>query len=181
MSPYTPARDNFRQIVRHYHESTPVHAFLGFDLVDIEPGFVSAVMPMRNEMTQQNGYLQAGILMALADSVAGMAGLTLLEEGQTLLSVNISSQLMRPAKADRIRAEGTVLKAGSRFHFTARFLAGAARRRSAGRSPTIAFQRASFRKEKFPSTAGRATGAFYKFRHTLPALTRRERAINQRG
>ena len=118
MSLYTPARDDFRDIVRRYHDSTPVHALLGFDLVDIEPGFVSAVMPMRNEMTQQNGYLQAGILMALADSVAGMAGLTLLDEGQTLLSVNISSQLMRPAKADRICAEGSVLKAGGRFHFT---------------------------------------------------------------
>lgn len=118
MEEFTPARDDFREVVREYHRSTPVHAFLGFELVDIRPGFVSAVMPTRKELTQQDGYVQAGILVALADSVAGMAGLSLLDAGQTLLSVNISTQMMRPAGAERIRAEGSVVKTGRRFYFT---------------------------------------------------------------
>jgi uncharacterized protein (TIGR00369 family) len=118
MMEFTPAREDFREIVREYHRSTPVHGLLGFELADISPGFVSAVLPVRKELTQQNGFVQAGILIALADSVAGMAGLSLLDRGQTLLSVNIATQLMRPASAAKIRAEGSVAKMGGRFYFT---------------------------------------------------------------
>ena len=70
-----------------------------------------------DELLQQNGFFQAGVLVALADSAGGAASFTLLEENQNILSVNFSVSLMRAAEADKIIAEGKVIKAGQRLHF----------------------------------------------------------------
>lgn len=113
----TPKREDFADSVRAYHDSTPVHKHLGIELDSIEPGTVDVSMPVRPAFTQQNGYVQAGILTALADAAAGMAAWSLLGPGDNLLSVHVSVSLMRAAKADRLAAEGRVVKAGERMMF----------------------------------------------------------------
>lgn len=113
----TPKRRDFADSVQAYHTSTPVHTYLGIELDSIEPGRVGVFMPVRPEFTQQHGYVQAGILTALADAAAGMAAWSLLGADDDLLSVNISVSLMRAAKTDRLAAEGRVVKAGERVMF----------------------------------------------------------------
>ncbi len=117
MGTLNPKRADYVQAVRRYHAATPIHAHFGIDLTDISPGCVRVRMPSRGEFTQQNGYLQAGVLVSLADAAAGMAAWTLLAEIENLLSVNINVQLMRAADGKGFVAEGRVVRAGSRLMF----------------------------------------------------------------
>lgn len=117
MSELVPKRAGFEKTVREYNDRVPMHRRLGIELVQIKPGRVGAVMPFDESMGQQNGYAHAGVLISLADSVAGMAALSLIDIDQDLLSVNIHVSLMRAAKVVRLAAEGQVVKAGKRLMF----------------------------------------------------------------
>jgi len=118
MASLSPKRADYIEAVRFLHQNSPISDHLGITLDRIEPGFVTAYLSRCPEHTQQNGYLHAGVLVTLADVVCGLAACSLMAEGENVLSVNINASLMRPAKADRIRAEGRVVKAGRRVYFT---------------------------------------------------------------
>lgn len=115
MPEFIPRHEQYEQSVRDYHARTPLHRFLGMELESIEPGRVTVAMARREEFTQQNGFLHAGILISLADAAAGMAAWTLLDENSNLLSVQISTSLQMAADCERVVAEGVVVKAGGRL------------------------------------------------------------------
>lgn len=115
MSEYQPKQIDFEQAVRAYHARTPMHVLLGMHLVSIEAGRVVASMPRRAELTQQNGFLHAGALIALADAAAGMAAWSLIPAKHNLLSVQISASLQRAADCLEVVAEGIVIKPGKRL------------------------------------------------------------------
>jgi uncharacterized protein (TIGR00369 family) len=115
MAEFTPRQQDFENAVRAYHARTPLHALLGMHLEQIEAGRVTVSMPRRTELTQQNGFLHAGVLIALADASAGMAAWTLLPEKHNLLSIQISTSLQRAADCERAVAEGVVTKPGKRL------------------------------------------------------------------
>lgn len=85
---------------------------LGAELVAIEPGQVVIELPFRRDLTQQHGFLHAGVLAAVADSACGYAALSLMPAGAAVLSVEFKINLMQPAAGPRFRALGKVLRAG---------------------------------------------------------------------
>lgn len=86
--------------------------FIGARLGQIEPGRVVIVLPFSEDLTQQNGYIHAGIITAIADSACGYAAYTLMPPGSEVLSVEFKVNLLRPAEGEEFVAEATVLKAG---------------------------------------------------------------------
>ena len=84
----------------------------------IAPGAVSASMEVKPEWTQQHGFVHAGVIATLADTVCGHAAYSLMDKEDEVLSVNMNVSLMRPAKGKRLHADGRVIKAGRRLHFT---------------------------------------------------------------
>jgi len=117
MTEFQPLRKDFAQTVRAMFDTIPIHQTMGIELDDLEPGFATGHMPLAEAFTQQNGYLQAGAILALADAVGGAAGYTLMAEGENILSVNFSISMLRPVAAEEICAEGRVIKAGKRLYF----------------------------------------------------------------
>ena len=115
MEAFSPRRDDFVQAVRDMFDSIAFYRTLGITLDTIEPGFIIVRMPKTESVRQQNGFFHAGALTALADAAGGTAAATLLAEGENILSVNFAVSLLRPARADRLRAEGKVIKAGRRL------------------------------------------------------------------
>ena len=63
-------------------------------------------------MTQQHGYLHAGVVTTIADSAAGYAAYSLMPAGSEVLSVEFKVNLLRPAKGERFRARAEVIEAG---------------------------------------------------------------------
>ena len=85
---------------------------IGAGLTLIEPGVVEITLPFRPDLTQQHGYLHAGIVTTIADSACGYAAFTLMPEGSGVLSVEFKVNLLRPAKGENFLARAEVIKAG---------------------------------------------------------------------
>ena len=85
---------------------------LGAELHHVSSGEVRIRLPQRGELTQQHGYFHAGATSAIADSAGGYAALTVMPEGSSVLTVDYTINLVRPARGEHLEAVGVVLKPG---------------------------------------------------------------------
>ena len=81
-------------------------------VADLLPGKVTLQMPFRSDLTQQHGFLHAGVVTTVLDSACGYAAFTLMPETAEVLTVEFKSNFLAPAKGTLFRFEGEVIKAG---------------------------------------------------------------------
>ena len=93
-------------------------SLIGASLRRVEPGAVDIALPYRRDLTQQDGFIHAGILTTIADSACGYAAYTLMPAGSEVLSVEFKVNLLRPAAGEVFVAEARVLKAGKTLTVT---------------------------------------------------------------
>jgi uncharacterized protein (TIGR00369 family) len=98
--------------VRNSFARQAVMTTIGAELVSVAPGSVEIFLRYRSDLTQQNGYLHAGIVTTIADSACGYAAYTLMPPNSGVLSVEFKVNLLRPAKGDEFLAVAEVLKPG---------------------------------------------------------------------
>ncbi len=102
----------FEARVRENFISQEFMSTLGATLTRVEPGrVVIEVVPVRS-LTQQNGFLHAGVVASIADSACGYAAYTLMPVGSDVLSIEFKLNLLRPASGDRVIADARVVRAG---------------------------------------------------------------------
>ena len=85
---------------------------LGAELTRIEQGAVDICLDWAQGLTQQHGFLHAGMVSTALDSACGYAGLTQMPEGAAVLTIEFKINLLAPAKGQRFRMEGRVIKPG---------------------------------------------------------------------
>ena len=85
---------------------------IGATLDAVEPGYCAISIVPHAEVSQQHGYVHAGIVSAVVDTAGGYAGYTLFPAGASVLTVEFKVNLLAPAKGDRLVAEGLVVKPG---------------------------------------------------------------------
>lgn len=85
---------------------------LGATLERVAPGEVDLALAFREDLTQQHGFVHAGVIAAVVDSACGYAALSLMEPGAAVLSVEFKVQLLAPARGARFLALGRVVRAG---------------------------------------------------------------------
>ena len=68
---HTPQNPEFERLVRESFEKQQVMRTLGARLTRIVPGEVEIELPYREALTQQHGFLHAGVVTAVLDSVCG--------------------------------------------------------------------------------------------------------------
>jgi uncharacterized protein (TIGR00369 family) len=107
-----PTNPNFADDVGNSFGQQSIMELIGASLSLVEAGIVEITLPYRKDLTQQNGYLHAGIVTTIADSACGYAAFTLMPEGSGVLSVEFKVNLLRPAKGERFLARAEVIKAG---------------------------------------------------------------------
>lgn len=90
----------------------PAMSMLGARIERVAPGEVDVSVDHRDELTQQHGFLHAGVMAALADTACGYAALTLMPPGAAVLSVEFKMNLLRPGAGERFVARGRVVRAG---------------------------------------------------------------------
>jgi uncharacterized protein (TIGR00369 family) len=90
----------------------PAMALIGASLTVLGPGHVEVAFPYRPELTQQDGFVHAGIICTAADSACGYAALSSMPAGSDVLSVEFKLNLLRPAAGERFLARAQVLKPG---------------------------------------------------------------------
>ena len=68
---------SFAEEVRKSFAEQSIMQLIGAQLTLVEPGLVEISLAYRKELTQQDGYLHAGIVTTIADSAAGYAAFSL--------------------------------------------------------------------------------------------------------
>lgn len=81
-------------------------------LAEVAPGRCVIEAPFRKTLTQQHGFLHAGVLTMLADNACGYAALTLLPPDQEVLTAELKVNFLRPARGMLAVARAEVLKPG---------------------------------------------------------------------
>ena len=70
------------------------------------------VLPIEPRLSQQDGFLHAGVVVAALDSACGYAALTLMPDDAEVLTVELKVNLLAPAGGDSLVAKGEVVRAG---------------------------------------------------------------------
>ena len=102
----------FAEEIRKSFAAQSIMQLIGAELTLVEPGVVELSLPYRRDLTQQDGYLHAGIITTIADSAAGYAAYSLMPAGSGVLSVEFKVNLLRPAHGERFLARAEVIKPG---------------------------------------------------------------------
>jgi len=103
---------SFVEEVKKSFAAQSIMHLIGAALTRVEPGVVEISLPYRKDLTQQDGYLHAGIITTIADSAAGYAAYSLMPAGSAVLSVEFKVNLLRPAKGEEFLARAEVIKPG---------------------------------------------------------------------
>lgn len=112
MAHHTAQDPNYEQRVRDSFARQQFMTTVGATLGRVEPGEVLIAVPFGTPLTQQHGFLHAGVVAAVIDSACGYAALTLMEPGVGVMSVEFKVNLLAPAAGNRFVAIGRVARAG---------------------------------------------------------------------
>lgn len=85
---------------------------LGAAITHLAPGAVDICFDWAPGLTQQHGFIHAGMLSTALDSACGYAGFSLMPAEAGVLTIEFKSNLLAPAQGQRFRCEGRVLKPG---------------------------------------------------------------------
>jgi uncharacterized protein (TIGR00369 family) len=112
MTKAKPLNPGFTETIAESFAQQAIMNLIGARLTRVEPGIVEIELPFRADLTQQDGYLHAGIVTTVADSACGYAALSLMPRGSRVLSVEFKVNLLRPARGELFVARAKVIKAG---------------------------------------------------------------------
>jgi uncharacterized protein (TIGR00369 family) len=107
----TPSAD-FAQRVRDSFDRQGAMRTLGASLDVVEAGHVVIAMRHRDTLTQQHGFIHAGMLAAALDSACGYAASSLMPPDAAVLTIEFKINLLAPARGPLFRIDAQVAKAG---------------------------------------------------------------------
>lgn len=87
----------------------------GFELIKLEGGRATLRMRVRPKHIQIHGVVHGGIVAAMADTAAALAGYPLLPRGTQLATIEMKINYLEPLDRGEILAEGRVLRLGRNF------------------------------------------------------------------
>src|SRR5437762_6562613 len=115
---FVPIDPDYEARVRASFGRQGAMRLIGARLSALRPGYCAIELPFRDDLTQQHGYVHAGIIGAIVDSAGGYAGFTLFPEDSSVLTIEFKLNLLAPAAGDRLVAQGHVVKPGRTLALT---------------------------------------------------------------
>jgi uncharacterized protein (TIGR00369 family) len=112
MSGFTVRNAHYERDLRAGFARQTLMSTLGARMTRVAPGEVEIEVGQRADLQQQNGFLHAGVLAAIADSACGGAAITLMPPDSDVLSIEFKLNLLAPASQPRVVARARVLRAG---------------------------------------------------------------------
>jgi len=109
---FLPQAPDFADRVQSSFSQQSVMNLIGAKLTKVLPGEVEIQIPFRDDLTQQHGFLHAGIITTIVDSACGYAAFSLMPAGASVLTIEFKVNLLAPAKGERFLARGMVVKPG---------------------------------------------------------------------
>ena len=97
--------------------ANPFFCLMGIDVVSIEPGKAVLEMQVRPDMHNGVGWLQGGMLTALADEAMALALYPLLAKNEGIATISEATSFIKGVQDGFIIAEGRVIRKGRRVAF----------------------------------------------------------------
>ncbi len=116
MKEFNAANPDFRDDILENFEKQLFMSLLGAKPGKVQPGYMEIEIPFKAELTQQHGFLHAGVMASLMDSACGYAAFSLMPADSDVLSIEYKVNMLRPAKGDSFLASGTVIKPGKSIY-----------------------------------------------------------------
>lgn len=104
--------DDFAGRVRASFARQRVMGTIGAALTRVDRGAVEITLPHRADLTQQHGFVHAGIVATILDSACGYAAFSTMPPDVAVLTVEYKINLLRPAHGERLVARARVVRAG---------------------------------------------------------------------
>lgn len=114
---FPPQDPAFEERVTKSFRMQTVMRTMGIDLVRVAPGMVELTMPFNTAYTQQHGFMHAGVTTTALDSACAYAAFSLMPPDAAVLTVELKTNLIAPAKGRQFRFRGTVVKPGRNVSF----------------------------------------------------------------
>jgi uncharacterized protein (TIGR00369 family) len=103
---------DIEQRIRESFARQAIMTTIGASITHIGPGEVTIELPFRVEITQQHGFVHAGVVTTIVDNACGYAALSLMPPAAAVLTVEYKVNFLSPAVGDKLVARGRVLRPG---------------------------------------------------------------------
>jgi uncharacterized protein (TIGR00369 family) len=104
---------DFRERVRQSFGRQGAMGMLGAELTRVEQAMVEIELPFDPKLTQQHGFLHAGVISAALDTACTYAAYTVIEPSVSILTIEFKVNLMSPGRGERFLFRGEITKPGS--------------------------------------------------------------------
>ncbi len=91
----------------------PIASLLGFTIKSVQLGEAVIEFTMTEDHTNAMGTLHGGVFCTIADTAMGIAFFTKLEKGETLTTLELKINYLKPVWKGKLVAVGKVIKKGN--------------------------------------------------------------------
>lgn len=109
---FEPKEPDYAEKVIESFNRQNVMKLMNASIISIRPGEVELAFPYQSELTQQHGFIHAGIVSTVLDSACGYAAFSLMPRNAAVLTIEFKLNLLSPSKGEHFRAVGSVRKPG---------------------------------------------------------------------
>jgi uncharacterized protein (TIGR00369 family) len=109
---FIAANPGFADRVRDSFARQAAMRLIDARLTQVEPGRCVIELAVRDDLTQQHGFVHGGVVGMIADSAGGYAAFTLMPADASVLTVEYKINMLAPVAGDLLIATGEVLKPG---------------------------------------------------------------------
>lgn len=110
--PKLVAEGDFETRVRDSFARQRAMDTIGAELTRVTPGVVEIELPFSEALTQQHGFLHAGVISTALDSACGYAAYSLMPADAAVLTIEFKVNLLAPGRGERFLFRGSVTKPG---------------------------------------------------------------------
>ncbi|OGP62358.1 MAG: thioesterase [Deltaproteobacteria bacterium RBG_13_49_15] len=86
-----------------------------FEAEKIGRGYFQSKVTIKKDHLQQDGFIHAGVMAAMADHTAGYAAFTVVSERIQILTVEFKINFLKPASGDTLICRATVIREGKQL------------------------------------------------------------------
>jgi uncharacterized protein (TIGR00369 family) len=104
--------NSIRKMMESGEPIMPIAGLLGLNIKSVQSGYSEVEMEMTGDHANTMGTLHGGIYCALADTAMGVAFATMLGEGETLTTLELKINYLKPVWNGKVVAKGKVVKKG---------------------------------------------------------------------
>jgi uncharacterized protein (TIGR00369 family) len=107
-----PLAEELEASIRERLANNPVVNFMGVQAPELGEGFARFVLPVRHDFLNSQGFLQGGVIAALADEAVAYALFSLVSEGEMISTVEMKINFLAPVQQGTVEARAHITKRG---------------------------------------------------------------------